>query len=113
MLHIEHEFNSFKPVSLNYVWMHNWKNERLAHGAHWRRDIHKAEVLSRDLVTISCSQKKNSIWSYITASWDGPGCSQTLWYIDHSGQRSGEMSLWGECSEPEAYQSNTHSDLIC
>lgn len=38
--------------------MHNWKNERLAQGAHWRKDTHKAEVLSRDLVTISCSQKK-------------------------------------------------------
>jgi len=35
----------------------HWKNKRLAHGAHWRRDIHKAGVLIGDLATISFTQK--------------------------------------------------------
>lgn len=67
----------------------HWKNKRLAHGVHWRRDIRKAGVLSGDLVTISSIQKNNPFGVLLQFSSTDHEALRSSLYDTANGERDG------------------------
>lgn len=78
----------------------HWKNKRLAHSAHWRRDIRKAGVLTGDLVTISSIRKNNPFGVLFQFSNTDYGALSPSLLNTHNGRKDGGPWLWGEYSKP-------------